>query len=418
MSNLEYYKEIIRKHSDELNFTIADKGEYTVIDYILPNPKTFPEVNENDSQQVQKEKLDIRNCRGIIFCNVTGKIIRLPLEKFFNLNERQSITLEKLLHLDGDILEKLDGSMIASFRTHSGRLIHGSKMGETPISPFVDAFILDNPHYTKFIEFILNQNKTPIFELLDSANNKIVLDYGSKVRLVLLGVRDMTTGEYFPYGFLQHLAHQFNIELVQRITEKAFSEEFVNFAVKQEGVEGYVVRLSNGVAVKVKNEWYSLVHHAKSSLSGERHVVQLIINGQTDDLKPLLEPENRTLIDSFEEEVYSAIADTCLGIAKVLQTIKDDNLDRKTYSLGLMKTVPEFYQGFIWNNWGTEIYQEKIMQDLKNYILKYCPMGKSKYEKNVRKPLFDLYNVTRWRPLMFFESEIEVDDDNSEHNEA
>lgn len=418
MSNLEYYKEIIRKHSDEMNFTIADKGEYTVIDYILPNPKTFPEVNENDSQQVQKEKLDIRNCRGIIFCNVTGKIIRLPLEKFFNLNERQSVTLEKLLHLGGDILEKLDGSMIASFRTHSGRLIHGSKMGETPISPFVDAFIVDNPHYTKFIEFILNQNKTPIFELLDSANNKIVLDYGSKVRLVLLGVRDMTTGEYFPYGFLQHLAHQFNIELVQRITDKAFSEEFVNFAVKQEGVEGYVVRLSNGVAVKVKNEWYSLVHGAKSSLSGERNVVQLILNGQADDLKPLLEPENKALLEKFEQEVLNSIIESCIFIEKVFVSIAIGKMDRKTYSLGLMKNIPEFYRGFIWNNWETSTDREKIMKDVRDYILKYCPMGRSKYEKNVRKPLFDMYNVTRWRPLMFFESEIEVDDDSTKHNEA
>ena len=62
-------------------FIVAERDYGVIINYIMQTSDTFPEVETNDDAI-------LRECRGIIFDKVTGKITARRLEKFFNYGEK------------------------------------------------------------------------------------------------------------------------------------------------------------------------------------------------------------------------------------------------------------------------------------------------------------------------------------------
>lgn len=149
-------------------FYEADKGDHIIFNYTVNFDKTFPEVET-------EEDAILRECRGIIFDKATGKIIRRPWHKFFNINEKVET---RAINLDWSkpyrVFEKLDGSMIAPYKIGDKVLI-GTKMGETEVAKNAENFILGNSSYQDFINYCLERNITPIFEWC-SRKNRIVVD--------------------------------------------------------------------------------------------------------------------------------------------------------------------------------------------------------------------------------------------------
>lgn len=171
------------------DFVVAVKDGYTVINYILQTSDTFrPDLTDRGN-------LIRRECRGLIFDNETGVLIRRPFHKFFNVGEREE-TLTLDLTQPHQILVKLDGSMIAPFKTSDGRLRWGTKMVaesfETAVSNFVERSNID---YEGFARDVISSGCTPIFEWM-SRDNRIVIDYGAEPKLTLLAIRNMITGVY------------------------------------------------------------------------------------------------------------------------------------------------------------------------------------------------------------------------------
>ncbi len=65
---------------EEESFKIIKKDGYTVIDYVIEAPNTFPPLSEGIGAAIRRE------CRGICF-DESGKIVRRGLQKFHNLNQ-------------------------------------------------------------------------------------------------------------------------------------------------------------------------------------------------------------------------------------------------------------------------------------------------------------------------------------------
>ena len=126
---LEEVKSIVANNS---NFILADKGNYSVANYIRAGNDVHVPVANRDSAI-------LRELRGLIFCNTTGQVISRRFQKFFNYGEREDVmTLD--LSQPHVILDKLDGSMITPFKIN-GKIIWGSKMGETDLTKQIDEFM-------------------------------------------------------------------------------------------------------------------------------------------------------------------------------------------------------------------------------------------------------------------------------------
>lgn len=199
---------------DSSEFIIAEREHYTVINYIVAHPETFPEVKTVgitkgetthhgifESEEDHKAAIR-RECRGLIFCSKTGKILRRPLAKWFNINERDETQLNRLDFTGPHtVYTKIDGSMIAPFEVGfgSGIIRFGTKMGLSDVALKAEAFVAQNPKYMEFSKWCITNRLTPIFEYT-APDNRIVLYYDEPM-LTLLAVRHMETGEHFNIGF-------------------------------------------------------------------------------------------------------------------------------------------------------------------------------------------------------------------------
>jgi len=172
-------------------FVVAERGRFTIVCYVVAMSDTFPPVvTVNDAIR--------RECRGIIFDSATGRILRRPLAKWFNIFEKEETQLDKLdFSLPHKVYTKYDGSMISPFEDgyRSGVIRWGTKMGISEVALQAEAFVKNHPQYQNFAKWCISNDLTPIFEYT-APNNRIVLSY-DKPMLTLLTVRHMVTGEHF-----------------------------------------------------------------------------------------------------------------------------------------------------------------------------------------------------------------------------
>lgn len=382
-------------HLDTKNFIVANKEGYTVINYILPDKETFPEEDTLSSRM----RIE---CRGIIFCNVTGNILRRPYQKFFNLGERESLSLNNLSNKEsGIIFEKIDGSMIAPFILN-GAIVWGTKMGATHITPRVEQFVSDKPQYRDFVLNCIQGQYTPIFEWTHP-EDRIVIDYGKDPKLTLVAIRHMITGEYADLVTLNTMCSRYNIPLVGMITDNGLSDSFVEIARKQEEGEGYVVHFQNGNKIKIKNEWYCQIHKAKSYLTKERHVVELILSQKIDDLKSLLLSDDLKALEEFEANFSKRLSGLIHTVLQNLHLAHKKYPTKKDFAL-CTEQIPKWLRSQMFKHWDVPIHD---MHSYTNAIPYVC---KSVHEMIVSKCTRDsvyqetmiedvLKDLKRWNPV-------------------
>lgn len=372
---MDYQFPVIRNISDVLpaiegasEFIVSVKDGYTVINYNVPSLAAFPPVIEWESPL---NKLAFgsannaairRECRGIIFDNETGDILRRPYHKFFNVNERPE-TQDVPLYEDHAILEKLDGSMIAPF-FNQGVLVFGTKMGATDVAKPVEAFVNQNPQYIDFSRDMIDAGMTPIFEWC-SRKQRIVLDYPED-QLILTAIRVMETGRYLRLDALHGNANVYGIPVLRSFGIRKDMDSFIEYTRDLKDLEGFVVRFDNGHMVKLKCDWYVQIHKAKEKILQDRHIVELILDQKLDDVKAHLPIEDRDRLSQFENDFNIEMAGVCMSIAFILESIKQAGMDRKTFAL--TSKIPSFDRATVFSCWDdtNKIYDTVVATIRKN----------------------------------------------------
>lgn len=381
---MDYQFPVIRNISDVLpaiegrsEFVVAVKDGYTVINYNVMFEDTFPPVIEWDNPLNKlafgsgKHPAIRRECRGIIFDNETGDILRRPFHKFFNVNERPE-TQDVPLYEDHAILEKLDGSMIAPF-FNKGVLVFGTKMGATDVAKPVEEFVNNNPQYIDFSREIIERGYTPIFEWC-SRKQRIVLDYPED-QLILTAVRHMETGLYVEYSWLKSWSEDFHIPAVKVFPSQKNMGSFIEYTRDLKDTEGFVVRFDNGHMVKLKCDWYVQIHKAKERILQDRHIVELILDQKLDDVKAHLPIEDRDRLSQFESDFNAERVSIAVDIVGILECIRRENVDRKTFAL--TSKIPSFDRAAVFSCWDDT---SKIYDTVDNTIRKNLTKT-SKYEE-------------------------------------
>lgn len=198
-----------------------------------------------------------RVARGIIFEKRTGKLIAKPFPKFFNLGEMLESCIANLPDGQYQVSEKVDGSLgIVYF--YKGEW-HVATRGSLSSVQAVKAKELLGKYNTKqmFHEF------TYLVEIV-YPENKIVVNYGIEEKLVLLGMINVVTGvENLNIGSESELLGMPRAERYYHSIEKMI--ELQSSLSKDQ--EGFVVRFSNGLRVKIKGQEYMRIHKMISEMS-------------------------------------------------------------------------------------------------------------------------------------------------------
>jgi RNA ligase len=320
------------------SFIIADRGDHTVVNYVITGPETFPSMKVHGGSPKMRAQRKLMNalrreCRGIIF-DKEGKVLRRPYHKFFNLNERDETQFADVdLSHPHVILEKLDGSMIVPYRVN-GRVIWGTKMGDTEVASPVHDFVKKNPQYVEFFEFCEHLHCSPIFEWM-SRKQRIVIDHPVD-RLVLTAIRAITDGSYASHDAMQIYGSRYGIEVVQEfpVDGKTSIEEICEYVRTCQDTEGVVIRFDNGHMLKLKTDDYVRIHKAKDAILKERNVVDMIINEKLDDVMAMLPEEDREELEGYQSRFWKSFNERIEHTFAIVKAMQKEYATNKDYSLG------------------------------------------------------------------------------------
>jgi len=319
---------------------VADRGTHTVVNYLVVKPDTFPPLgslgvdprNGNDIAALRRE------CRGMIF-DREGNIVRRPLHKFFNINEREETLAQNIdLSQPHEILVKEDGSSISPFYLEEQNLVYyGTRMGPTEIGDQAGNFAVNGPlaaNYMTFVHDCIDFGWTPIFEWC-SRSQRIVIDHPED-RLVLLAIRHINTGVYQSYRHLQIYGRKYGIPVVQPLPvdgdTTAQLVEKVRALPMAEFGEGIVLRIGQQF-FKSKLDEYCLIHNAKERILEERYVVEDILNGDIDDVMATVLEDDRKNVEQYIGKFWDAVCRYGRELYNLIKLRHQQYPNRKDYAL-------------------------------------------------------------------------------------
>lgn len=198
-------------------------------------------------------------CRGLVCCG--DQIVARPFCKFFNDTEHTDLPW----HLPSVVTEKMDGSLGILF-CFNGEWVWATR-GSFVSEQAVEAAQIWGD---SFYHVALDTDLTYLFEII-YPENRIVVDYGSRRDLVLLGAIHTATGIEVSFDSLPD-----GMTIVRHLGPDAPIRELRS--IIRDNEEGYVVRFDNGLRVKVKGARYVEMHKAISGVSS-RSVWELLSRG-------------------------------------------------------------------------------------------------------------------------------------------
>ena len=221
--------------------------------------------------QYSKQWDDITlTCRGLILDN-EGNVVAKPFPKFFNYEEHKP---EEIPNESFRVYEKLDGSLGIVFHYENKWHVatRGSFVSEQAIkgSEILKKYPID----------MLAWHKTYLFEII-YPENRIVCNYGDDEKMVLLGTYFKKNGKESQIDIYRALG----FDVVKLYKTWGEDWETLKKEISNDN-EGYVIRFSGGMRMKIKGEEYVRLHRILTNFS-TKDIWELLKNG--DPLEPFLE---------------------------------------------------------------------------------------------------------------------------------
>jgi RNA ligase len=255
---------------------------------------TLPLAIFNYSRECQYEGLwdDITlNMRGTIL-DTKGNVIAKPFPKFFNYEEHtaENSKLPPIPNETFEVYEKMDGSLGIFFH-YEGEWHMATRGSFTSEQAIKGMEIAKKYNYDRFCV----PGFTYLFEII-YPENRIVVDYGKEERLVLLGIMN-PNGEEIPYEEI--VDDGWDIVMMY----KTWGEDWETLKKEiSKDNEGYVIRFSGGMRMKIKGDEYVRLHRILTNFS-TKDIWELLKNGEP------LEPFLDRVPDEFDTWVKEVVRD-------------------------------------------------------------------------------------------------------------
>lgn len=299
------------------------------IDYLIKenyiSKRKHPEYNLyilNYTAKTQYEEFwneTTENCRGLIVDD-SYNIKSRCFKKFFNyeqvLNKVNDLVLKKE---NFEITEKIDGSLGICYWIKNKPFVatRGSFNSDQSVKANQ---ILYKKYENQFNK--LNPNLTYLFEII-YPQNRIVVDYGNKEDLILLGIFETITNKEISIN-----DHEEIFPLVKKYDIKNYDFDYLK-NLNQENSEGFVIKSSSGFRFKIKFSEYVRIHKLIFGINS-RMIWENLKNNQDIDLQKI------------PDEVYNWAKTTKQKLIEDYQKIEKESkeifqkikhLDRKNFAL-------------------------------------------------------------------------------------
>lgn len=217
-------------------------------------------------------------CRGLIL-DGNGFVRARPFPKFFNYGDP---LVGELPQEPFRVTEKVDGSLGILYWL--GGEVHIATRGS-----FTSEQAIEGTKMLREEQIAVPIAATPLFEIV-YPENRVVVDYGGRRELVLLGCVDMETGRDAPLP-------SYTGPVVETHDHPSLSHLLT---IERPNREGFVVRFEfSGLRVKVKHDDYKRLHRIITGVNA-RHIWEALAAGQ----------DPTTELDGVPDEIYGWIGST------------------------------------------------------------------------------------------------------------
>lgn len=319
-------------------------------------------LNYTEKAQFEREWNAVtKACRGLIYNQYTLEIVARPFDKFFNYEEmdKRYLGMNTLV----EVTDKQDGSLGILYPLPSGgwavatRGSFHSEQAEHATALFNSKYMVDDPHF----KLELDTDVTYLFEII-YPENRIVLDYGQRDELVLLGCVMVNSG--VSYGPMEA---SFLMNWAGPVT-KIFPVYTLASALEMEprhNAEGIVVKYIDGTRVKIKQADYVALHRVITGLN-DRTIWESLVAGKTvDEIKAPLPEEFWAYVDDVASGLQARHDQTLMSVWEEFLTIKDSlpaDFTRKDFALAA-KDSPN--RGFLFKYLDNQPISELVWKSLK-----------------------------------------------------
>lgn len=287
--------------------------------------------------------------RGLI-TDYYGQIIARPFTKFFNYGEYQGEIPEG----NPSVSEKMDGSLGILYKY--GESIGIATRGSFESDQAKHATELLNTYIEQHGSDWIRDEITYLFEII-YPTNRIVVDYGARDELVLLAIIDTETGDDVPLWSFNHGWRGPEVPFVDSDNDLAKLA-----AYNTPNHEGFVVRFSNGLRLKVKFEEYVRLHRLLTNISS-KVIWELLKDG-----KPINE-----IIENVPDEFYDWVMVVHDNLRAEYKELKDRVLsvagdipdtDRKAQAAWIFANHKDI-SGFLFNILTDKSIDEQLWKTIK-----------------------------------------------------
>jgi len=206
-------------------------------------------------------------CRGLV-TNSKGEIVARPFKKFFNMEEGKHTPTSEF-----EVYEKMDGSLGICFFYNDEW--HMATRGSFTSEQAIKGRELLNKYKYRYS----STDCTYLFEII-YPENRIVVNYGTDEKLVMLAVIQTNSGE--EYDIYDWKYNELGFELVKKYD--GIKDYSTLKSMISNDAEGYVIRFSNGDRMKIKGEEYLRLHKIMTNLSTTAVWEILSSGGNIDDI--------------------------------------------------------------------------------------------------------------------------------------
>ena len=320
---------------------------------------TFPDPETAGKKSKDRAIRGIRReCRGLIICRETGRVLARRFHKFFNLNEKEETQLDsKPIGNDVFFMEKLDGSLVSPVLVPgNNNLIWMTKV--VPIQS-VQLFVNNNENIHQYDSFskywIQDKNCTPLYEWCDKERVVGQISHDSS-SLVLLSIRNNITGQYISREEIEASTKEYNIPLVKKYTIQDLElspedsmDTVISKLSEEHNREGLVAYFPNGFMIKLKTLWYVALSSASklSGMKGRSLLIELLKQRPT-----LIGVPNNIIWNSVLGDEADDLISTCCSILSS-KGEKEHSDTLNSFFNSVKESIQKLSES--WKLWGEQI---------------------------------------------------------------
>lgn len=273
----------------------------------------------HEAQYARRWNAYERASRGLVLDTVAGYVAARPFDKFFNWGEGGRTTDAPLEY----VVEKVDGSLIVAF-WHEGRYRAATRGSFTsPQALWAQARIGYIPGYIPAAWTLLLEAVYP--------ENRIVVDYGDRSELYLLGMRHRGDGRYAPWEFVRYVAGECGFR-VPCVYDELDTVDGIRAALDglTANEEGFVAVFHDGSRFKFKGAEYLRLHRLIAGLS-PKSAVEAVRDGRVEAVRDAVPTSLRVEWDGWVAFTEYELHHTAILAREMMAFAPEE--DRKTFAL-------------------------------------------------------------------------------------